>query len=108
MEPDASFRDVVRFGDFFFSPDTGILQGPAWIKKLSLRESQILTVLLDRRNVIIKRAEILVTIWGVETENNSRNLDVYINKLRKILIGDPNIHIETHKGLGLILRTTNL
>lgn len=105
MEPDASFRNEIGFGDFLFSPDTGILQGPAWIKKLSLRESQILTVLLDHRNVMIGRADILATIWGVETENNSRNLDVYINRLRKILTSDPSIQIETLKGLGLILRT---
>lgn len=107
MKPDASFRDEVRFGDFSFSPDTGVLQGPAWTKKLSLRESQILTVLLDHRNVIIGRAKIMVTIWGVETESNSRNLDVYINRLRKILTNDPSIQIETHKGLGLILRTVS-
>lgn len=107
MEADASFRDEVRFGDFLFSPDTGILKGPAWNKKLSLRESQILTILLDHRDVIIGRAKIMVTIWGVETESNSRNLDVYINRLRKILTCDPSIQIETLKGLGLILRTSS-
>ena len=107
MVPDATFREEMRFGVFCFSPDTGTLTASDWIKKLSFRESQILTVLLDHQNVMIERTHILVNIWGVETENNSRNLDVYVNRLRKILSCDPRIQIETHKGIGLILKTSS-
>jgi DNA-binding response OmpR family regulator len=107
MLPDASFRNEIGFGEFIYSPDTGILEGPACKKKLSLRESQLLTYLLDYRNIMIGRADILIAIWGVETKSNSRNLDVYINRLRKTLSGDPHIQIETRKGIGFFFRTSD-
>ncbi|WP_431211547.1 winged helix-turn-helix domain-containing protein [Puia sp. P3] len=69
-------------------------------RKLSYRESELLKQLWIGRNHIIPREDILQAIWGNDSFLNSRNLDVYITKLRNYLKHDPRIEILTIKGVG--------
>jgi DNA-binding response OmpR family regulator len=69
-------------------------------KKLSFRESELLKVLYENRNNIIDRKDILNLLWGNDSFFNSRNLDVYITKLRSYLKEDPSLEIITIKGIG--------
>jgi DNA-binding response OmpR family regulator len=41
-----------------------------------------------------------MAVWGDDSFFNSRNLDVYIAKLRDYLKQDPSVQIITIKGLG--------
>ena len=41
-----------------------------------------------------------MSIWGDDSYFNSRNLDVYITKLRDYLREDPNVQLMTVKGVG--------
>jgi len=70
------------------------------IKKLSSRESELITLLSNNRNQTIDRKTILMNIWGDDSYYNSRTLDVYIRKLRKYFAEDPQIEILTLKGKG--------
>ena len=69
-------------------------------KKLSYRESELLKVLYENRSAIIDRKAILNLLWGNDSFFNSRNLDVYITKLRSYLKEDPSLEILTIKGVG--------
>jgi DNA-binding response OmpR family regulator len=69
-------------------------------RKLSFRESELLKHLWLQRNTLIDRREILNLIWGNDSFFNSRNLDVYITKLRSYLKEDPTLEILTMKGVG--------
>ena len=69
-------------------------------RKLSYRESELLKVLYENRSTIIDRKDILNLLWGNESFFNSRNLDVYITKLRSYLKEDPSLEIITIKGVG--------
>ena len=69
-------------------------------RKLSYRESELLKVLYENRSTIIDRKDILILLWGNDSFFNSRNLDVYINKLRSYLKNDPSLEIITIKGVG--------
>jgi DNA-binding response OmpR family regulator len=69
-------------------------------KKLSFRESQLLKYLYDNRDKVIDRREILQLLWGNDSFFNSRNLDVYITKLRSYLKEDGSVGIITIKGIG--------
>ena len=69
-------------------------------KKLSYRESELLKLLYNNRDKIVERSEILTLLWGSDSFFNSRNLDVYITKLRGYLKLDPAIVIITIKGIG--------
>jgi len=69
-------------------------------KKLSYRESELLKVLYENRDKIIDRKDILNLLWGNDSFFNSRNLDVYITKIRSYLKEDPSLEIITIKGIG--------
>ncbi len=69
-------------------------------QKLSFREAELLKFLFENRNAVIDRRNILNLLWGNDNFFNSRNLDVYITKLRAHLKEDPGIEILTIKGIG--------
>ena len=69
-------------------------------KKLSYRESELLKYLWRKKNQLIDRRDILNLLWGNDSFLNSRNLDVYITKLRGYLKEDSSIEIITMKGVG--------
>jgi DNA-binding response OmpR family regulator len=92
--------DGFRFGKFEFLPNRFELKTDAGVKKLSHRESTLLQLLLENRNGITQRKDILLKLWGDDSFFNSRNLDVYITKLRDYLKEDNNIEIMTIKGVG--------
>jgi DNA-binding response OmpR family regulator len=74
-------------------------------KQLSHRETQLLEMLSARLNAIVERRDILQQIWGNDSIFNSRNLDVYITRLREYLREDAGVHILTLKGVGYRLTT---
>ena len=69
-------------------------------RKLSYRESELLKLLYNNRDKIIDRKNILNLLWGNDSFFNSRNLDVYITKLRSYIKDDPALEIITIKGIG--------
>ena len=69
-------------------------------RKLSYRENELLRLLYENRDKIIDRKDILNLLWGNDSFFNSRNLDVYITKLRSYLKEDPSLEIITIKGIG--------
>jgi DNA-binding response OmpR family regulator len=70
------------------------------VAKLSHREAELLRIFLENREEIVQRRYILKAIWGDDSFFNSRNLDVYITKLRGYFKQDPDIQIITLKGVG--------
>lgn len=70
------------------------------VKRLSHRETELLSMLLDHKHETVLRKKILDKIWGDDSFFNSRNLDVYITKLRDYLKEDEKIQIITLKGVG--------
>ncbi|MBK7609040.1 MAG: response regulator transcription factor [Saprospiraceae bacterium] len=69
-------------------------------KRLSHRETELMSMLLENKHEIVLRKNILDKIWGDDSFFNSRNLDVYITKLRDYLKEDEQIQIITLKGVG--------
>jgi len=95
-----SLSGVVELGKFEFDLTRYDLRIEGTSRKLSHREAMLLQILAERRNTVVTRKDILMRIWGDDSFFNSRNLDVYITKLRDYLRGDPGIEIITIKGIG--------
>jgi DNA-binding response OmpR family regulator len=68
--------------------------------RLSHRESELLKVFVRHQNLPVERKYILKEIWGDDSFFNSRNLDVYVTRLRKYFKEDPSLEIITLKGVG--------
>ncbi len=95
-----SLPDEITLKQFRFYPGKFELHTPSSIVKLSHRESQVLGMLCAHINSITDRKELLMTVWGDDSFFNSRNLDVYIKKLRGYFEGSSGIEIVTLKGRG--------
>jgi DNA-binding response OmpR family regulator len=93
-------NDEAPIGEYSFNPKRQTLNHPKEQRKLSYRESELLRTLYENRNSIVERRDILNLLWGSDSFFNSRNLDVYITKLRNYLKLDPTIEIITVKGVG--------
>ena len=92
--------DTVALGKLNFHLNRQTLTTGKDERKLSFRESELLKLLYTNRDGIIDRREILNLLWGNDSFFNSRNLDVYITKLRSYLKDDPSLEIITIKGIG--------
>ena len=66
---------------------------------LTLKEFQLLALLLEHRNTVFTRDNLLSTIWGYDFDGNSRTVDVHIRTLRAKL-GSAGSYIQTIRGIG--------
>lgn len=73
-------------------------------RALTQRESQLLQLLAENRNEVVRREVILSRFWNTEDDYfASRSLDVFVTKLRKLFDADPQVEIKTVRGVGLML-----
>jgi DNA-binding response OmpR family regulator len=101
IEPELETNaESISFGIFTYHLNRQILSNGVEEKKLSYRESELLKLLYENREKIIDRRDILNLLWGNDSFFNSRNLDVYITKIRGYLKEDPSLEIITIKGIG--------
>lgn len=91
---------TVRLGRYRFAPLRQELQLENDLRTLSHRETQLLEILTSRPNEVIPRKDVLDAVWGNDSFFNSRNLDVYITRLRDYLKEDSAVQILTLKGVG--------
>jgi DNA-binding response OmpR family regulator len=99
-EPITVLGETIQIGKYHFHLNKQILRFGTIDKKLSYRETELLKYLYLNSNAIIDRRELLNHIWGNDSFFNSRNLDVYITKIRSYLKEDSNLEIITIKGVG--------
>jgi DNA-binding response OmpR family regulator len=90
----------VEIGNYTFLWKRQVLVFGDMERKLSFRENELLKFLYAHREKVIDRKEILQLLWGNDSFFNSRNLDVYITKLRSYLKADGTLEIITIKGIG--------
>ena len=76
--------------------------------KLTKKENQLLKILIENKNSIVTRKELLEKIWGEVSHQSSRSMDVYISKIRKILTIEPNIEIVNYHSTGFKFDTSKL
>lgn len=90
----------LTIGRYRFWPNRYELHIDEQVRKLSHREAEIIHLLCTHQNQIIQRKDILMQIWHDDSFFNSRNLDVYITKIRSYLKDDPQIQLISIKGVG--------
>ncbi len=90
----------VQIGSYAFDYSQHKLLYNDHIISLSHRENELIRLLSNNINSKIDRRVILNTIWGDDSLYNSRNLDVYIRKLRVYFEKDDSIQLITLRGFG--------
>jgi len=91
---------IYHIGKLAFDPVRMSLQNEKDSISLSHRENELLKMLMGHIGSQVERKEILLQLWGDDHFFNSRNLDVYVTRLRKYLKMDPDVQLLTLKGVG--------
>lgn len=71
--------------------------------KLSGKECGIMFVLMSNAGSTVSRDDIMKEVWGTADFFISKNLDVYMTKIRKIIKNQTDLNLETIHGVGYIL-----
>jgi DNA-binding response OmpR family regulator len=99
----AQKENIVPLGNFLFDRKNLVLTHPAGTKTLTQKESDVLSLLCQHRDRVLKREEILKEVWGDDDYFLGRSMDVFISKLRKYLRNDPAVQIVNYHGVGFRL-----
>lgn len=89
-----------QLGHFSFDFVKQTLSSSQKTIKLSHREAAILKQLCQKKDRVLERKDLLISLWGDDNIFNSRSLDVFISKLRKHLSYDSKIEIINIRGIG--------
>lgn len=76
-------------------------------QRLTEKESEVLRLLCEHRNRILRREDAVARIYGKYDYFLGRSFDVFISKLRKLLKDDPQVGIENVFKVGFILNTND-
>ncbi len=88
-----------RLGDLYVSPEKHLVLLEGHEVSLTLKEFEMLCLLLKVRGKVLTRDQLLNQIWGYEFDGTSRTVDVHVRSLRQKL-GKAGHWIETVRGVG--------
>ena len=88
-----------RIGDLYVNPSKHVVKVKDEPVALTLKEFEVLCVLIRHQGNVFTRAQLLDEIWGYEIDGESRTVDVHIRTLRQKL-GPAGDCIETIRGVG--------
>ena len=97
---DYQVSDKIQLGIYEFDYKNLTLSLNDEAETLTQKEADLLKMLAENRNQVIKREEILEKIWGQNDYFLGRSMDVFISRLRKYLKADDKIMIENVHGVG--------
>ena len=95
-----------RVGDLYLSPAQHIVRCGGQEISLTLKEFELLCLLLENQGFVFTRDTLLNRIWGYEYDGESRTVDVHIRNLRQKL-GVCGNCIETVRGVGYRIGAQN-
>ncbi|MCQ2264429.1 MAG: response regulator transcription factor [Bacteroidales bacterium] len=100
---DTETPTVVNLGSITFDTMRQTLNIQGEEKKLTTRETELLIMLINKKNEVLERGFALKKIWGDDSYYNARSMDVYITKLRKYFVSEPSVQIINVHGVGFKL-----
>ncbi len=103
VQDDLLLRKEFKINDYTFFPEKRIIKKGDEVKKLTSKENELLRLLCMYMGSIVDRNDALNMVWGDDNYFNSRSMDVYITKLRKLFKEDESIQIINSHGKGFKL-----
>jgi two-component system alkaline phosphatase synthesis response regulator PhoP len=95
-------REVFRFGDNEVNFLTFEATSQGRTVSLTEKECMLMKLLVERRNQVVSREEILERVWGYRFSTSSRTIDNFIVRLRRYFEDDPKSprFIQSVRGVG--------
>lgn len=98
---------MYELGDYAFNYKNLSLKFGDEEKILTQKEADLLKLLAENQNEVMKRSFILENVWGEDDYFLGRSLDVFISRLRKYLSKDDTLKIKNIHGVGFNFETKN-
>ncbi|GAA0725659.1 response regulator transcription factor [Clostridium malenominatum] len=96
--------NTLKFGDIELNTATLKLSKGDKEVKLILKESELLDLLISRKNGVTSKEIIIEKLWGFNSEVEHNHVEVYISFLRKkLLFLNSKVVINTIRGVGYVL-----
>ncbi|WEK19007.1 MAG: response regulator transcription factor [Candidatus Pedobacter colombiensis] len=94
--------EVHRFGNMEHHPNIHTLFREGKKIELTILENRILLYFLRNPNKVINRDELMLVVWGYNSDVNTRTLDMHIVRLRKKIELNPDNPqlLQTVRGVG--------
>ncbi len=101
-------EDALRLGDVELNTSMLKLSVKGKEIKLNLKESELLELLITRKQAVTSKELIIEKLWGFDSEAEYNNVEVYISFLRKKLsfLGS-SVRITTIRSVGYVLEVTS-
>ncbi len=97
-EPTSQDREYT-VGQLYLSPSKHVVRVAGRDVVLTLKEFEMLGLLVENKGIVFTRDQLLSKIWGYAFDGESRTVDVHIRSLRQKL-GECGSLIETVRGIG--------
>ena len=94
-----SEEKLLSIGDIFLDDEKRMVYVHDVPCELTYKEFELLKMLMQNAGIVIPREEIMVHIWGMDYEGESRTLDMHIKTLRQKL-GESGSRIKTVRNVG--------
>jgi len=92
---------IIYIGKYQFNSGRLTLNINDTSQRLTKKEASLIHYLYLHKNQVLKRDEILNTVWKNDDYFSGRSMDVFISRLRKYFKEDTSISIESYRGIGL-------
>ncbi|MDX2435685.1 MAG: response regulator transcription factor [Acidobacteriota bacterium] len=95
-------QEVFRFGPNEVNFQTFEASNDGRTVRLTEKECMLMKLLVERRNQVVSREEILERVWGYRFSTSSRTIDNFIVRLRRYFEPDPKSpqYIHSVRGVG--------
>ena len=92
-------KEVKDYGGVEIDKEGRTVKVDGKLIELSLREYELLTYLVENKDIALSRDKILNNVWNYDYYGDSRTIDSHIKKIRHKL-GKKGKYIETIRGVG--------
>ena len=102
VEPVGASGGVLESGDVAVNLDTRTVTRGGEAVELTVKEFELLRVLLEHAGRLVKRDDLVSEVWDPNWFGSTKTLDVHVSSLRKKLGDDPAAprYIHTVRGVG--------
>ncbi|MFW0738237.1 response regulator transcription factor [Flavobacterium sp. T12S277] len=94
-------NNIIEIGSYIFDNERLTLNNKNHVQQLTEMEASLIEYLYLNHNQLLKRDQILMSVWKKDDYFSGRSMDVFISRLRKYFNSDPKISIESTRNIGL-------
>ncbi len=108
-QPELRTADTLQYGDLILNQNTYSLSCGNREVRLSRKEFDMMELLIRNQGIVLTKENLLLKIWGYESDAEDNNVEVYISFLRRKLTHlHSSVKIRTIRMVGYCLENGNI